>query len=103
MSFIQMPATWSHEQCCDLRIQLVPLALRADVADSAPYRIHQVSLPLKIVLPGGRMGVLEIGHEHVRARVQRVDDHLAIYRSGDFYASVEQISGDWRHLPLRLP
>ena len=49
------------------------------------------------------MGVLEIGHEHVRARVQRVDDHLAIYRSGDFYASVEQIGGNWRHLPFCLP
>jgi hypothetical protein len=49
------------------------------------------------------MGVLEIRHEHVRARVQRVDDHLAIHRSGDFYAPVEQIRGDRRHLPFRLP
>ena len=67
-----------------------------------PHRVAQIDLTFKIVLPGGRIGVLEIRHEHVRAGVQRVDDHLAIDRSGDFDAPVEQVRGNRRHLPIRL-
>ena len=52
----------------------------------------------------GDVGVLEVGHEHLRARVQRVDDHLAVDRAGDLDAAVQQVGGDRRDLqsPSRI-
>ena len=55
-----------------------------------------------MLLPGGRIGVLEIGHEDVGAGVQRVDDHLAVDGAGDFDAAVEKVGGDGRHAPFTI-
>ena len=63
---------------------------------------YEVDLPLDAVLPGGRVGVLEVGHEDARARVERVDDHLAIHRPGDLDAAVLQIGRDRRDGPCAL-
>ena len=62
--------------------------------------VHQVGLAADEIRPRRRCGVLEVGHEHVRARVQRVDDHLAIDRPGDFDAPVLQIGGNRADRPL---
>ena len=37
--------------------------------DAAVNGVAQVDLALKETVPGGGVGVLEIGHEHLRARV----------------------------------
>ena len=47
------------------------------------------------------MGVLEVGHEAIGAGIQRVDDHLAIDRPGDFDAAVPQIGRQRRDAPVR--
>ena len=80
--------------------QLVALALRAGVGDGAVDRVAQVDLAVEVVSPGGRVGVLEIGHEDAGAGVQGVDDHLAVDRPGDLDAAVLQVRGDRRHLPV---
>ena len=43
------------------------------------------------VLPGGGVGVLEVGHEPAGAGVQRVDDHLAVGGPGDLDPPVAQV------------
>ena len=53
--------------------------------------------------PGRRVRVLEIGHEHFRAGVERVDHHLAIGRPGDLDAAVLQIRRDRRAGPIAFP
>ncbi len=66
----------------------------------APRR--QIELALDHVGPGRRRGVLEIGHEDVGAAVQRIDDHLAIDRSGDLDAAVQNVLRQRRHRPVAL-
>src|SRR6185437_1250784 len=56
--------------------------------DLAGPAVPQVDLALDHVGPGGRAGVLEVGHEHLRAGVEGVDDHLAVGRTGDLDAAV---------------
>ena len=50
-----------------------------------------VALAVDDVLPGRRARVLEVGHEDLRARVERVDHHLAVDRSRDLDAAVDEI------------
>ena len=47
--------------------------------------------PRRRFVPGRGVGVLEVGHEDVRAGVQGVDDHLPVGRAGDLDAPVEQV------------
>ena len=72
------------------------------VADGVPNGIHQVDVALEKVVPGRRGGVLEVGHEDVGARVEGVDDHLAVDRPGDLDATVGEIGGQRRHGPRAL-
>ncbi len=39
----------------------------------------------------------------LRARVERVDDHFAVGRTGDLHPAVLQVGGRWGNRPLRLP
>ena len=48
----------------------------------------------------GVAGVLEIGHEGLRRGIQRVDDHLAVDRTGDLHAAVLQIGRHRRDAPV---
>ena len=66
-------------------------------------RVAQVDLALDIVLPGGGIRIFEIGHEDVRAGVQRVDHHLAFYGPGDLDAPVLEVFRDRRHGPFLRP
>ena len=52
------------------------------------------------VARGGRVGVFEIRHEHVRAGIQGVDDHLAVGGAGDFGAAIVEIGRDGRDGPV---
>src|SRR5262249_140063 len=65
----------------------------------APDALREVPLPLDDVRPGRRARVLEVAHEDLRARVERVDQHLAVGRAGDLDAPVLQVDARRRDLP----
>src|SRR5213076_163427 len=52
-----------------------------------------------VVLPGGRVRILEVGHEDVRARVERVDHHLPVDRARDLDAAAPEVARGGRDLP----
>ena len=58
--------------------------------------------PSIMLCPGRRVGVLEIGHEHLRTGVERVDHHLAIGRSGDLDPAIAQIRRNRRARPIAV-
>ena len=90
----EMKAARTDHQSGQRRLQRVALAgFGRHVRNRAPDGVHQVRLAADDVGPGRRGGVLEIGHEHLRAGIERVDDHLAVDRAGDFDAAVLQIAG----------
>ena len=62
---------------------------------------REVLLAADDVLPRRRVRVLEVGHEDPRARVERVDDHLAVARgAGDLDAAVLEIGRNGRDAPV---
>ncbi len=99
---VEVPAARAHQQRGDLRIEAVLLAVGIRERNLAGHGIAQVDLPLHDVVPGRRERVLAVRHENFRARVQRVDHHLAIGRAGDLDAPVLQVGGNARDAPLRL-
>ena len=48
----------------------------------------------------GEFGIFQIGHEHIGARIQRVDDHLAIHWSRDFRPPIHEVARNGRDSPL---
>src|SRR5439155_22856256 len=87
----EVPAARAHEERSDLRVQLVLLAFGRDVVDPAAERVAQVDVALEVVVPFRRVGVLEVSHEYARARIESIDDHLAIDRAGDLDATVPEV------------
>ena len=69
--------------------------------DRAAHGVGQVALAVDDVLPGRRERVLEVGHEDLRARVERVDHHLAVDGPGDLDPAVEEVGRSRRHAPVR--
>ena len=65
-------------------------------------RVDQVHVPLDLVAPGRGVRVLEVGHEALGARVERVDDELAVGRPGDLDAAVGVVAAR-RQRPARRP
>src|SRR5262249_41888664 len=98
----QMPAARAHEQGSDLLVQLVSLPIGAHIVDAAAYRVAQVDVALDQVVPLRRVGVLEVGHEDLRAGNERVDDHLPSDRTGDLDAAVLDVGGNRRAGPVGL-
>jgi hypothetical protein len=98
----EVPAARTYEQRRGLRVQPILFAVGIGEADRAVDRVPQIDLALDDVVPGRRERILAIRHEHLRARVERVDDHLAIGRPRDLDATVLQIRRDRRHAPLRV-
>ena len=66
----------------------------------APHRVHAVGLAADDVGPGRRERVLEVRHEDPRARVERVDHHLALGRAGDLHPAVGEIRRGGRDGPV---
>ena len=97
----QVPSARTHQQHRRLFVELVLLAVRILELDLPPYGIAQVRLPVHRIAPGGRIRILEVGHEHGRAGVQRVDDHLAVHRSRNFDAAVQECRWNGRNGPSR--
>ena len=96
-----MPAARANDERRRVGLELVVLARdRVGEVDLASPEISEVDLAFEVVGPGRGIRILEVGHEDLRAGVQRVDDHLAVDRPGDFHAAIKQIGGDWRDLPV---
>ena len=94
-----MQAAWADQQRGGRVVQAVALAALLQ-ADGAAHRVHEVHLAVNAVGPGGAVGVLEVRHEHARAAVERIDDHLAVHRPGDLHAAVLQVGGQGADLPV---
>src|ERR1700721_2792880 len=52
-----------------------------------------------MVVPRGRIRIFEVGHEDLRAGIERVDDHLSIHGSGNFDATIKNVSREGRDRP----
>ena len=100
--FQQMPAARTHHQRRRLRIEQVLLAFGTLEGYRTPYRVAKIDLAFNHVAPGRRVGVLEIGHEHVGAAVQRIDHHLAVGGAGNFDAAILQVGRDRADAPFAL-
>ncbi len=98
----QVPAARAHEQRRRVVDQLVVAAVGALVGDRALDRVDQVHVALDLVAPGRRVRVLEVGHEALRAAVERVDDELAVGRAGDLDAAVLVVRPRRRDLPVAV-
>ncbi|HWC98645.1 MAG TPA: hypothetical protein VG456_17920 [Candidatus Sulfopaludibacter sp.] len=99
---LQVPTPGPHHENRGTLAHSVLLAFRTGISDDAAHRVAQVGLALDHVLPGGRVGVFEVGHENAGAGIQRVDDHLAIHRTGDLHAAIHQVGWNGRGLPVAL-
>lgn len=91
------------EQSRGIRYRPVPLAYRTLVGGGAKHRVVGVNLSLRVAPPRRPIGVLEFRHADVRERVERMDDHLPVYRAGNVYAAILQVTKDWRHASRRRP
>src|SRR5580692_6985292 len=98
MLFVEMPSSRPHHQRCRIRASLILLSLRTLIANRSSNRVPQIVLTFDIVAPGGSVRILEVRHKDTGARVQGVDDHLAIDRAGNFHATIEKVFWDRRHL-----
>ena len=96
---VEMPAARAHLQGRDLLVEPVALA-RLLEGEPAPDRLDEVDLPLDQVVPDRRVAVLEVGHVAVRARVERVDDHLGVDRPGDLDAAALERLGQRGDAPV---
>ncbi len=64
--------------------------------------VLQVRLALDHIGEHRRGSVLEIGHEHLGAGIERVDDHLAVDGAGDLDPAIEKVGGDRGDRPVAL-
>ena len=100
VALVEVPAARPDHQRRRVGLDRIELAARrVGEVDAAVPQIEQVGLALDHVGESRRGRVLEIGHEHLGARVERVDDHLAVDRAGDLDPPVEEVGGDRRDLP----
>src|SRR5215469_645346 len=97
-----MPTSRTYHQRCHSTIQFIALPLGTYEADRAFDSIPKIGLTLKVIHPGRRIGILKVSHEYICARVERVDNHLAIGRSGNLHAPVQQVMRDRCDLPIAL-
>jgi hypothetical protein len=81
-------------------VDAVVLALRRGQLNRAVDCVAQVDLTVQLIGERRRRRVLEIGHEHLGTRIQRVDDHLALDRAGDLDAAILQRGRDRGHGPV---
>jgi len=84
--------TFGFSEGADVRAE--DAELRADgMGRGRGDGVVDVALTVDDVLPGRRVGVLEVRHEDLCAGVQRVDHHLAVDRAGDLRPAVGQVGG----------
>ena len=98
----QVPAAGAYQQCGDVLVEAIDSTIRILKLNRAPDGVAAVDLPVDDVLPRGRQRVLEVRHENPCARIERIDHHLALGRSGDLDATVLQVRRGRRNLPIAL-
>ena len=99
----QVPAARTHQQGRDLVLEAVLLAV-AGVRELQllAHRVVQVLLTLDHVAPARTERVLDVGHEHLGAGVQRVDHHLAVDGARDLGPAAVEVRGRGSHRPVRV-
>src|SRR5207247_3906130 len=95
----QVPTAGPNQKGGGLPVQTVFLSFGTGELQGPPHRVEQVQLALDDVPPRGRVRVLEIGHEHLGARVKGIDHHLPIGRPGDLDPSTAQVRGTRTNRP----
>lgn len=93
MTLIQVPAAGAGDHGGEFvgGLQCVGLARHGvGEVDAALVGVDQIELAEDDVLPRGGGRVLEVGEPDPGARVQSVDGHLAVGRTGDLHPSVVQ-------------
>ena len=102
IDLIQMISPGTDKEDCGLLIE--PIVLLGSLkADCSPHGVPQVNLAVNDIGPGGRGGVLQVGHEDPGSGVQGVNDHLPIRRPGDLNPAIHQVGRQWGTPPLTLP
>ena len=96
----QMPAARPGHKHGDLLIELVLFSFGIGEINCAANGVAQIDLTFHHVPPGRRVRVFKIRHEDLCAGIQRVDNHLAIGRPGDFDPAVLDVARDRRTLPV---
>ena len=102
MALDEVPATGADEQGRADVVQAVDATVRIRVLDRPRDRIDQVDLTLDHVAPARRVGVLEVRHEDVGARIERVDHHLPLGRPGQLDPPTLEVLGRRRDGPVAL-
>ena len=87
---VEMPAARARDENRGFLFQTICLVLLIE-ADSPSHRVVQIYLAFNHIGPCRAVGILEVGHESGRARIERVDYHLAIGRPCDLDAAIEHI------------
>ncbi|KAF0164419.1 MAG: hypothetical protein FD157_2026 [Rhodocyclaceae bacterium] len=100
MLFVEMPAAWPHLQGGDLVVELVFLAGLVLEGQLATDGLVEVDLALDQVVPLRAVGILEVAHVRIGARVVGVDDHLGLDRTGDLGVAAFQGFRQRRDLPV---
>jgi len=103
MLFVQMPATDTHRQHCRLVVEAIDRAVFGGERNRTADGVAQIDLTLHDVVPQRRIGVFEVRHKDLGARVEGVDDHLAVDGAGDFGAAIAEVRWDWCDLPIVGP
>ena len=103
MLFGQVPAARADHQHRGIVADRIMLAaVGIGVVEPPGPVIAQVHLALDQLVPHRRGRVLEIGHERLRAAVERVDQHLGVGRAGDLDPAIEKVGGDAADRPVGL-
>src|SRR5579862_6197770 len=100
--FVQVPASWSDQQHCRLRVELVGFTLRACEGDGAADGIAHIDLSLNSRIPCWRVSVFKICHKYFSARIKRVNHHLAVNRASNLCTTIQQISWQRGNRPVSL-
>ena len=98
----EVPPARAGDDGGELVPKLVALAVRSRELDRPVERVAQVDLALDHVVPAWGVGVLEVGQPDPGARVEGVDRHLAVGRTGDLDPAVDQAGRRRRHVPVGL-
>src|SRR3954452_17810004 len=97
-----MPPSRTNQESGRLGVQRIAFPIRSPIFDLSPDRIAQINLALDQISPCRCVGVLEVRHIDAGARIQRVDQHLALGRARDFHAPVLQVTRNGCDGPFRV-
>jgi hypothetical protein len=100
VGLVEVPAARPDMERREVLAEVVALALAGGVRQRSADGLGDRDVTVDDVAPGRRKCVLEARHEAVGARVQRVDDHLALRRSGDLDPAVGEVGRRRRDGPV---